>query len=402
MPNNSKIFQAAILVGGYGKRLKNKTKKIPKPLLKFNDIAFLDYLIDYFRQNDFKEILLLCSYKYKNFKRKYHNKTIKGIKIKCIKQLKPNGNLEALEIAYKNFNKNFLLCNGDTFINLDLKKIIKKFFDKNQLFTAILTKNSKNRSKRYSFYNLDRENKVFKKKRSKTNFANTGIYLINKKHIKQYLFSGAKKLEQDIFPKLIEEKKMFGYLTSIQFMDIGTFKDFDKTEKFLKFNLPKPCVFLDRDGVINEDHGYVHRVKNFNWMPNIKESIKYLNDNGFLVIVVSNQSGVGRGYYNKIDLLKLENYISNSLYKIGARIDKFYYALYFKDSKKKIYRDNKILRKPMNGMFKLACNDFLIDKKRSFMIGDKLSDKMFAIKSNIQFHYYKKNIYKKIKYEINK
>ena len=53
-------------------------------------------------------------------------------------------------------------------------------------------------------------------------------------------------------------------------------------------------------------------------------------------------------------------------------------------------------------MFKLACNDFLIDKKRSFMIGDKLSDKIFAIKSNIQFYYYKKNIYKKIKYEINK
>ena len=70
-------------------------------------------------------------------------------------------------------------------------------------------------------------------------------------------------------------------------------------------------------------------------MPNIKKLIKYLNDNGFLVIVVSNQSGVGRGYYNKIDLLKLENYISNSLYKIRARIDKFYYAFYFKDSKEK-------------------------------------------------------------------
>ena len=69
MPNNSKISQAAILVGGYGKRLKNKTKKIPKPLLKFNDIAFLDYLIEYFRQNDFKEVLLLCSYKYEIFKK---------------------------------------------------------------------------------------------------------------------------------------------------------------------------------------------------------------------------------------------------------------------------------------------------------------------------------------------
>ena len=399
---NTRIDQVAILVGGYGTRLKSITSSTPKPLLKFNNKSFLNYLIDFYIAHGVTNVLLLCSYKYNRFKSMYEKSKKYQKYVKCIKQDVPNGNLEALEIAYKNFHKNFLLCNGDTFINLDLKKIIKKFFDKNQLFTAILNKNSKNRSKRYSFYNLDKENKVSKKKRLKTNFANTGIYLINKKHIKQYLFSGEKKLEQDIFPKLIKEKKMFGYLTSIQFMDIGTFKDFDKTEKFLKFNLPKPCVFLDRDGVINQDYGYVHKVKNFNWMPNIKKLIKYLNDNGFLVIVVSNQSGVGRGYYNKIDLLKLENYISNSLHKIGARIDKFYYAFYFKGSKEKIYRDNKILRKPMNGMFKLACNDFLIDKKRSFMIGDKLSDKIFAIKSNIQFYYYKKNIYKKIKYEINK
>ncbi len=402
MPDNSKIFQAVILVGGYGKRLKNKTKKIPKPLLKFNNIPFLDYLLDYLRQNDFKEILLLCSYKYEIFKRKYHNKKIKGIKIKCIKQLKPNGNLEALEIAYKHFHKNFILCNGDTFINLDLTKIIKNFFEKRQLFTIILSKNYKNRSKRYSFYNLDKEKKVSVAKKLQTNFASTGIYLTNKKFIKQYLFKGEKKLEQDIFPKLINEKKMFGYLTSIQFMDIGTLKDFNKTEKFLKFNYTKPCVFLDRDGVINEDYGYVHKIKDFTWKPNIKKLIKYLNNNGFLVLVVSNQSGIGRGYYYEKDLFKLEKYIKDSLYKIRAKIDKFYYAFYFKNSKKKIYRENKILRKPMNGMFKLACKDFLIDKKRSLMIGDKPSDKIFAIKSNIKFYYYKKDIYKKIKYEINK
>mgnify|MGYP001395480621 CR=1 FL=1 len=125
MPDNSKIFQAVILVGGYGKRLKNKTKKIPKPLLKFNNIPFLDYLLDYLRQNDFKEILLLCSYKYEIFKRKYHNKKIKGIKIKCIKQLKPNGNLEALEIAYKHFHKNFLFYVFSSYqLDFPLKKYI--------------------------------------------------------------------------------------------------------------------------------------------------------------------------------------------------------------------------------------------------------------------------------------
>ena len=96
MKKNPKIKQAVIFVGGYGKRLKEKTKNTPKPLLKFHKKPFLDYLIDFFYQKNFNEIILLCSYKYNVFKKKYHNKNYNGIKIVCIRQPKPNGNLEAL------------------------------------------------------------------------------------------------------------------------------------------------------------------------------------------------------------------------------------------------------------------------------------------------------------------
>ena len=89
------------------------------------------------------------------------------------------------------------------------------------------------------------------------------------------------------------------YKTNIEFKDIGTPKDFFKTSEFLLKNYPRPCAFLDRDGVINKDYGYVNKISDFKWMPYIRNIIKHLNKKKYLIIVVSNQSGVGRGYYPK-------------------------------------------------------------------------------------------------------
>lgn len=211
-------------------------------------------------------------------------------------------------------------------------------------------------------------------------------------------------MENDLFPKIINEKKIYGKLTQKPFIDIGTPRDFLKTESFLKKNFPKPCAFLDRDGVINQDEGYYHNVKKFVWMPKIRNLIKYLNKKGYLIIVVSNQSGVGRGFYDKKEVYKIEKFITSSLNRINAKIDKFYYAFYYKYSKNTLYRTKKNFRKPSNGMFLKACNEFVINKKKSFMIGDKIVDKKFSMKSNLKFFLYDQyfsNTIKKIKKFVN-
>ena len=97
----------------------------------------------------------------------------------------------------------------------------------------------------------------------------------------------------------------------------------------------KKAVFLDRDGVVNYDYNYVHSRQNFKWKKNVKEAIKLLNDNNNYVFIVTNQSGIGRGFYHEDDVIKLHKWINFELIKNSAHIDEFFYAPYFKDSKKK-------------------------------------------------------------------
>ena len=166
-------------------------------------------------------------------------------------------------------------------------------------------------------------------------------------------------------------------------MDIGTPEDFRKVKFFVKKILKKPALFLDRDGVINKDTGYVFEKKRFIWRKNISKFIKKYNDNNFYVFVITNQSGIGRGYYTENQVIELHNWINSQLYKCGAHIDRFYYAPFYKKSKILKYRKNKNLRKPNIGMVKLALKEWSINKKKSIIIGDKNTDLELAKKLNI-------------------
>ena len=145
----------------------------------------------------------------------------------------------------------------------------------------------------------------------------------------------------------------------------------------------KPASFLDRDGVINIDKGYVHKIEDFEWVLGAKEAIKYLNQNNYFVIVVSNQSGIARNYYSENDVLRLHEYINNELHRVNAKIDDFYFSPYHPEIENK-YSHLANLRKPNTGMLENAERKWNFNKKDSFMIGDKESDiicaKNFGIK----------------------
>lgn len=147
----------------------------------------------------------------------------------------------------------------------------------------------------------------------------------------------------------------------------------------------KPALFLDRDGVLNEDRGFVHRWEDFVWIPGAKETVAAFNRAGWLVIVVTNQSGVGRGYYPEADVHALHERMREDLAKAGAHIDAFYHAPQHPEAPVEAYRHpDPPLRKPNPGMILQALQDWPIDAEASFLVGDKPSDLEAAMRAGIR------------------
>jgi D-glycero-D-manno-heptose 1,7-bisphosphate phosphatase len=150
----------------------------------------------------------------------------------------------------------------------------------------------------------------------------------------------------------------------------------------------RPAAFLDRDGVINVDHGYTYKAEDLDFVPGAPAAIRRLNQAGFCVVVVTNQSGVARGYYGEDDVARFHAHMQRELGKSGARIDAFYTCPYLAEGTVPAYSVDHPDRKPGPGMILRALRQLPIDPSRSFMIGDKPSDMAAAAAAGIAGHRY--------------
>lgn len=150
--------------------------------------------------------------------------------------------------------------------------------------------------------------------------------------------------------------------------------------------VPRPAAFLDRDGVINVDDGYVVRPEALRLVEGAPEAIRRLNAAGYLVVVVTNQSGVARGYFTEADVERFHAHLRAVLADDGARIDAIYVAPHHPDAVIAAYRADHPDRKPRPGMILRAIADLDIDGAASFLVGDKPSDIAAAAAAGIPGH----------------
>ena len=137
--------------------------------------------------------------------------------------------------------------------------------------------------------------------------------------------------------------------------------------------------------MLNEDRGYVHRWEDFRWIPGAKAVVAAFNRAGWLVIVVTNQSGVGRGYYTETDVHDLHARMGDDLAAAGGRIDAFYHAPHHPEAASETYRHpDPPDRKPNPGMILKALAEWPIDRGASLLIGDKPSDLEAALRAGIR------------------
>ncbi len=201
---------------------------------------------------------------------------------------------------------------------------------------------------------------------------NGGVYYLTRDAIEGS--ASPSSLESDILPRLVEREALRGYPYPGFFIDIGVPESLAAAAELTPKARRRPAVFLDRDGVLNIDRGYVHRPEQLEWVRGAKEAVKLLNDLGYYLFVVTNQAGVAKGHYQEEAVGTLHRWMARELAAAGASIDDWRYCLFHPEGSIAAFRGEHQWRKPSPGMLLDLFERWPIEREGSFLIGDKISD----------------------------
>jgi D-glycero-D-manno-heptose 1,7-bisphosphate phosphatase len=366
------LRQAVILIGGLGTRLGARTRLVPKPMLDIGGRPFLDTLIDELaRYNVFEEILLLAGHKAEIVETHYASASRGGARIVVSRETEPLGTAGALVHASGLLHDRFLLLNGDSLFDFNLLDLIARA----DAGCAHMALRNGVVSDRYGRVALDGDvvRDFIAPGSGATGPVNAGIYVVDKSIVASIGKLPA-SLENDVFPGLAARGELRGTAYRGYFIDIGVPDDFARAERELHEKLRRPAVFFDRDGVLNHDSGYTFEAHKLEWIEGARAAVKAVNDAGYFAFVITNQSGVARGYYEEQHVVALHRWMADRMAEVGAHIDAFEYCPDHPDGTVARYSRTSERRKPAPGMITDLARRFPVDMTRSMVIGDKPSD----------------------------
>lgn len=363
--------QAVILAGGMGTRLGGLTARTPKPLLEVGGRPFLDYLREQLWRHGIDRMLLLVGPHGEAFRRATGSPAWGHVAVEIIADRPPAGTAGALRFARDRLDESFLLLNGDSFFDVNLLDLAMADDDG----PARIALRRVDDAGRYGHVLLEggRVTRFGEKSSGGAGLINGGIYRL-RRDIVDAIPVGPASLETDLMPRLVARGAVTGRIYDAPFIDIGVPDSLAAAESLLPEWHRRPAAFLDRDGILNHDTGYVWQSENYVWQDGSAQAIKRLNDLGYYVFVVTNQAGVARGLYECADVDRLHGWINETLRRQGAHIDAFYYCPHHPDLGEGPYTRHCECRKPGPGMLLQAMREWPVDLGRSFMIGDKDSD----------------------------
>lgn len=381
-PSNGCPRQAVILLDEFAMGTAKSARLIP--MLDIGGRPFLDTLIDELvRYHVFDEILLLAGHRADIVESHYAGVARGRTKILVSREAKPLGTGGALVNARDLLHDRFLLLNGDSLFDFNLLDLIARAQD-GRVHMALRDGVVGDR-----YWRVVLDGKVVRDfiapGAGATGPVNAGIYVVDKSVLADIAELPA-SLEQDVFPGLASRGELRGTAYRGYFIDIGIPDDFVRADRELREKLRRPAVFFDRDGVLNRDSGYAFEAHKIEWIEGAREAVKAVNDAGYFAFVITNQSGVARGYYEEHHVVALHRWMADQMALIGAHIDAFEYCPDHPAGTVARYCRSSDRRKPAPGMITELVQRFPIDMARSMVIGDRDSDMEAAQAAGLAGH----------------
>jgi D-glycero-D-manno-heptose 1,7-bisphosphate phosphatase len=363
--------QVVLLAGGRGTRLGALSETVPKPLAAVAEKPFIQYLVEDFRRFGFADFLVLAGHLGRQIEEFFMRRPVAGAAVRVLIEPAPRGTAGALRRAADWLNETFILANADTLFAINYLDFVRPPEVEPWLGKLALHRTAA--GGRYGEVETANGRIIAFRERGRgaaAHLINGGVYLL-KREIVDHIGEGVVSLERDVFPALAGT--LCGQTFAAPFIDIGVPEALAAAQTMVPEIVARPAAFLDRDGVLNIDSGYVHRPEQFRWIEGAAAAVKALNDWGYLVIVATNQAGVARGYYAEADVYRLHRWINDALRPQGAHVDAFYHCPHHPQGTAAYARvcDS---RKPGPGMLLRAIKEWPIRRDGSFVIGDKESD----------------------------
>jgi D,D-heptose 1,7-bisphosphate phosphatase len=379
------IRQAVILCGGLGSRLGDLTKDTPKPLLAIDGVPFLHLLIREIARFGVTRVLLLAAFRSEQIEAFAADLPARlGRKIDVEVAVEPDraGTAGALYHARDRLEDRFFLMNGDSLLQTDLIELSALLSSSGAVGALALRPVAA--LGRYGVVALEGSRVTAFGAAGDPMAAgliNGGVYAFRRALVEGLPPKGS--LESDVLPQLAQGGGLAGRISDGFFIDIGVPEDFTRAQTDIPAFFRRPALFLDRDGVLNEEVGHVGTVDRFSWIKGAREAVKLANDRGWYVFIVTNQSGLGRGLYSLEDFHALHAHMDAELRQVGAHIDDLRYCPHHPKAGQGDFQRDCAWRKPAPGMLLDLMRYWPIDRGRSVLIGDKSSDLEAADRAGI-------------------
>lgn len=380
------LSQAVILVGGLGSRLGALTAATPKPLLPVAGRPFLEHLIQEVSRYGFDRVTLLAGRFGEQLRIAYDGRKLSGLAIDVIVEPSVMGTGGALVYAsvQGKLDPQFLLMNGDSWIDADICQVVRHWLvakgRDDDLRAQLLLQTVMDAERYGSVTVVDSKVTAFREKSpesaSRPGLINAGVYILDRRALLSLPTDRASSLEGELLPKLVADGVVSGLLApeGSYFIDIGLPETYLEAAADLIRHRRRPALFLDRDGTLNRDRGYTHKVEDLVWLPGAIDAIKYANTAGYYVFVVTNQAGVAHGHYDEQQVQQFHRSMQQDLLAKGAHVDAFEWCPHHVDGIIEDYRKPCRRRKPGPGMILDLIATWPIETDKSLMIGDAPSD----------------------------